>query len=147
MEKSDFQKTFAETGHATLKAFLTVSSGAAVSFLVFLGNTFDSESTLKAMGSRAASGLVLALQLFVVSVALSVLAFGTSFFSHAAYYFGKKSLGTWLTVATSVVLISVLSLFGIACYSAAGALKVGVANLMKGYPSGVSPRGGSDSCL
>lgn len=54
-EKNDMREILAATGHSTLKAFLTVSGGAAVAFLAFLGAVFKEPQILERIGAASAS--------------------------------------------------------------------------------------------
>ena len=109
---------FAKTGHGALNALLIVSGGATVAFLTFLGNAVQQVDLVSRIGEAATRDFATALGHFFSSVLYSVLAWGTTYASHAGYHYSasfekgsKKSraydwvglLFMWTTVVVCVL--------------------------------------------
>ena len=121
--RREFRTIFAETGHRTLNALLIVSGGAAVSFLTFLGGAVQESQVAMKIGPDAVRGFILAMQLFLGSVACCVVAHGTTYFSHAAYHFRHHRTGLTFMLITVLLGFVCVSSFVYGGYAAIAAFE------------------------
>lgn len=105
--KNARRQIFTDTGQSTLKALLIVSGGAAAAFLAFLGTILDEPGMLEKLAPGAIESFADAIQSYIVSVALAVLTFGTTFFSHACYYLKHHDGDAWDKAGTVVMIATV----------------------------------------
>lgn len=111
-EKNELRAIFVDSGHRALNALLLVTGGTAIAFLSFLGGTFSDLSLVSRIGPAAAQGFVLALQAFVSSVALCILAYASTYVGHA-FFFMQRDKGGDRAMRTAFI----FGLFGIFAFS------------------------------
>jgi hypothetical protein len=133
-EKRELRSIFVETGHKTLNALLLVSGGTAISFLTFLGAAFKDLAVIEKLGAGAASGFVLSLQAYVLSVAIAVLAYGTTYIGHACYHLKFHRAGLTLAVITVILGFACFFAFAVGSYSAIEALQLALRAVTKATP-------------
>ena len=133
-ERRELRSIFVDTGHKTLNALLLVSGGTAVSFLTFLGAAFKDLSVVERVGAPAARGFVLSLQAFVLSVAICILAYGTTYLAHACYHLKLDRTAFVLMCATIILGFSCLFAFVFGSFSAIGAFQLAVGSVTKATP-------------
>jgi hypothetical protein len=122
-DRREVRTIFTNTGHGALNALLIVSGGATVAFLTFLGNAVQQVDLVSRIGEAATRGFATALGYFFASVLYSVLAWGTTYASHAGHHYSasferesRKSrayywvgvLFMWATVVVCVLCFSYL---------------------------------------
>jgi len=122
-DRREVRTIFTNTGHGALNALLIVSGGATVAFLTFLGNAVQQVDLVSRIGEAATKDFATALGHFFASVLYSVLAWGTTYASHAGHHYSasfekgsKKSrayywvglLFMWATVVVCVLCFSYL---------------------------------------
>jgi hypothetical protein len=78
--------------------------------------------------------LVGAMRWFVASIMLCLVAHGTTFLSHAAYYARKERVGTTFMIATSCVMGGVVWVLVMGCYRAFAGFSLGLERLSRGGP-------------
>ena len=132
--KPDLLDTFSTTGHQTLNAFLLVSGGVAASFLAFLGATFQDPAILQRIGNGAADLFVEAMKFFMASIVVCLIAHGSTFLSHAAYYTRKESAGKILMVVTSLLMGGVVWALILGCSRAFEGFSLGLERLRQSVP-------------
>jgi magnesium-transporting ATPase (P-type) len=130
-DRREFRKIFAETGHRTLNAFLIVSSGAALSFLTFVGALFKEWPSPDGIPPELTHAFAFTIQSFVVAVVSCMLMHGTSFFSHGAYHLRHNRAGFTLTIITVFLGLVCLIAFVVGSVNAIVALQI-AANTLAG---------------
>jgi hypothetical protein len=130
----EFLDTFSKTGHQTLNAFLIVSGGVAASFLAFLGATFREPVILQRIGNGAAGLFVEAMQFFVASIVLCLIAHGSTFLSHAAFYARKEKIGKVLMVVTAILMAAVVWVLILGSNRAFAGFSLGLERLRQAVP-------------
>jgi len=146
-DRREVRTIFANTGHGTLNALLIVSGGATVAFLTFLGNAAQQETLVSRIGEAATRDFASALGHFFWSVLLSVLAWGTTYASHAGHHYSASferdsktsRVCYWVGVAFMVTTVLVcvfcfLELFR-GGFSAIGAFRVVADELIRSAPT------------
>ena len=114
--RKEFRPILAETGHKTLNALLIVSGGAVIAFLTFLGAAFQHREIAARIAPQAIQGFIQAMQFFVWSVLIGVLAHGITYLSHGAYHLRWERIGNVL--AAFAIVLGILWL----CAFAGGSL-------------------------
>jgi hypothetical protein len=132
-DRREIRTIFANTGHGALNALLIVSGGATVAFLTFLGNAVQQTDLVSRIGEAATRNFATALGHFFASVLYSVLAWGTTYASHAGYHYSaslekgsakQRAFGwaglvfMWATVVVGVLCFSYLFRGGYAAIAA-----------------------------
>jgi len=130
-ERRDLRAIFVESGHRTLNALLLVCGGTAVSFLTFMGTAFKEVSLVERVGAEATRGFVLALQAFVLSVAVCMLAYGTTYLGHAFYHLKYDKLGVLMMFLTILLGFSSLFAFVFGSLSAVDAFQLALGALTR----------------
>jgi hypothetical protein len=107
--------TFVTTGHDTLKALLVVSGGASVMFMTFFGAFFGDQLPLDASIPGAVRDMASATVYFLTAVTLCMIAYGTTFLSHFAYYEHWSKVGTLLMIISGIFGLTCLACVVFAC--------------------------------
>ena len=89
-DRREVRTIFTNTGHGALNALLIVSGGATVAFLTFLGNAVQQVDLVSRIGEAATRNFATALGYFFSSVLYSVLAWGTTYASHAGHHYSAS---------------------------------------------------------
>jgi len=104
------------------------------SFLAFLGATFREPVILQRIGNGAAGLFVEAMQFFVASIVLCLIAHGSTFLSHAAFYARKEKIGKVLMVVTAILMAAVVWVLILGSNRAFAGFSLGLERLRQAVP-------------
>jgi hypothetical protein len=114
--------TFVTTGHDALKALLIVSGGASVMFMAFFGAFFGDQLSSDSSMPGALRDMANVTMYFLVAVTLCMIAYGTTFLSHFAYYEDRTKIGKIMMIISGILGLACLGCVITACVKVIGGI-------------------------